>query len=216
MMKVRKKKGGVQPIAICIMGLITVFICLLFGLSQIQTEYATARLNESVSEAILSADYLDQYAQSTYGYTVLDCSGTDKPHCTHSSCMYSTDETAAYNQAYEKARTRFENSLKDSLHLGAGFAVTSQTPCGIAGVTIQDLRTYNVIDTSGSGILSEGRTYMKSPDASQWYDNTQTVTAPNGDEVLVSGVYADVVFTIRTFWSTTTDIPVRIFVGIRQ
>lgn len=214
-MKTRKKKGSVQPIAICMMGLITVFICLLFGLTQIQTEYATTRLNESVSEAILSADYLDQYTLSTYGYTVLDCSGTDTPHCTHNSCQYSTDETAAYAKAYTKACNRFENSLKASLQLDAGLTVTSQTPCGITKVTIQDLRTYNVIDTSGSGILSEGKTYMKTPDDSRWYDNSQNITAPNGDEVLVSGVYADVVFTIRTFLSTTTDIPVRIFVGIK-
>lgn len=218
-MRLRKKKGAVQVMAICIMGLVVVFFWLLLGLTQLQTEYATTRLNECVSEAILSADYLDQHALSTYGYTVLDCSAPRAAHCAHNSCAYSSitlSETDAYARSYEKALGRVKDSIKASLNLGDGLSVTDRTPCGIMEVTIDDFRAYNVIARTGNNTLSEGRTYMHGMGGSLWYGEGEQIAAPNGDPVLVSGIYVDIRFKVRTFFATTTDIPVRVFVGIRQ
>ena len=214
-MGVRKKEGSVQAMAICIMGLTAMLYWLLLGLTQLQTEYATARLNECVSEAVLSADYLDQHALSTYGYTVLDCSAIGADHCAHNSCAYSSG-TMSETEAYEKALCRAKDSISASLGLGAGLSTTERTLCGIVEVAIDDFRVYNVISQTGNNALSEGKTYMHAMKGSRWYDGGQPIIAPNGEAVQVSGIYIDVRFKVLTFFATTIDIPVRIFVGIRQ
>ena len=218
-MRFRKKEGAVQVMAICLIGLAIIFFWLLLGLTQIQTEYVTARLNECVSEAILSADFIDQHAMSTYGYTILDCSEPEVPHCAHNSCAYGSadmEEAEAYAQSYYKAWARLENSIKTSLALGNDLSPTEDTPCNIMKVDVEDFCVYNVIGYTGKDILSEGKTYMCGMKEKGWYDAGQTITAPNGESVQVSGIYVDIRFKIKTFMANTATIPVRVFVGITQ
>lgn len=211
----KKKEGSVQIIMLCTAGLLTLFIYQCIGLTQLQTEYDTTRLNECVQEAVMSADYIDQNASSAYGYVLLDCSDASRYHCRHDTCRYGVAaEETAYDYAYKKAEERFKDALAASLNLTDDLAPTERTPCGIKSLQIKDFRTYSVIDRTGAGILQEGKTYELTGEGGIWHDTIQGVEAPDGEAVTMTGIYVQVDFTIRSFVKTII-IPVRIFVGIR-
>ena len=212
----KKKKGSAHIITLCLMGLVLLFLYLLAGLTQLQLEYDTAVLNEAVSEAVLAADYMDQYMAAARGCIVFDCSPLGESGCSYRGCLYeSGSEEHACSQAFEKARERFRESLSDALSLHTDFAVTGNTPCGIKQIEIKEFRTYSVMEQAENGFPGVGRTYMKTLQAAQWYDYGHSLSAPNGEPILTSGIYVDVEFTVKTFLKTT-KLPVRTFVGIRK
>ena len=111
-----------------------------------------------------------------------------------------------------------KDSLITTLNLTDSMEVTDKTPCKITEVKIKDFRVYGHIDDAGASDesgLSEGYTFIKTLTDEGWTDNSDTITVPSGNTVDKSGIYMEVDFKTDTI-GDKTDIPVRIFVGIRK
>lgn len=215
----KKKEGMANSIIICCIGISLIILFLELGFNELEYEYIVTKLNECVSEAIMAGNFADRAMMSEYGYILPDCSEKTETSCIGRECTYKTvSEEEAFAKAYQKALYRVKDSLITTLNLTDSMEVTDKTPCKITEVKIKDFRIYGHIDAAGASDesgLSEGYTFIKTLTDEGWTDNADTITVPSGNTVDKSGIYMEVDFKTDTI-GDKTDIPVRIFVGIRK
>jgi len=199
-----KKDGNVQITAICMIALAVIFLILLFGMMQLQTEYVYFKTNECFEEALLASNCHDVSVKNSYSSPLFSCN--EITHCSPSDCSYAlcSMETATL-KAYDAAKKRFEDSISSSLSLGSGL-VPGEDSC-LEEMTLSDFRIYNV---TGSGIWEcDGDTVTFYGDA------LGIMQAPDGNAITRSGVYAEIKCKLSGF-TARSESSFSLFAGIRN
>lgn len=200
----RKNEGNAQVTALGIIALVLLLIMILMGMMQLSTGYLSFKCRESFEEALFAADCADIVQKDTYNHNLLSCCSNS--YCSSGSCLYE-EETAeeAMDAAYNAAISRFTESLAVSLKLND--TLVPKPESAIKGLTVDSFIIYNVY---GTDIYEyDGGTLNIYP------SSAGTFTAPDGNTVTDSGIYAKITVSLSDY-ATATNTSYSLYAAIRN